>query len=251
MGQLYVDTIEPQSATALTVGESGQNTVLPGNDLRANVVQDAGGNAIFTSNGSGTLSGVNSGFGAAMVLVSSTTLGSDTADVVFTMNSDYDHYWFKFYNAAPATNTQELCFDCSEDGTTYSTYKTSTVLWNYYNSGGGNALQYPGGKLSNATGHQKIDWYGNNGASAINGVMGDFIIYNPSASGSGPSWPDFGGKKQFMSRTAGSYSYSNDTVKMTWVAGYLNTSNAITHIKFKMSAGDIMAGAVFKQFGMK
>ena len=43
MGQLYVDTIEPQSGTALTVGESGQNTVLAGNDLRANVLQDAGG----------------------------------------------------------------------------------------------------------------------------------------------------------------------------------------------------------------
>ena len=51
MGLLYVDTIEPQSGTALTVGESGQNTVLPGNDLRANVLQDAGGNAIFTSDG--------------------------------------------------------------------------------------------------------------------------------------------------------------------------------------------------------
>ena len=52
MGQLYVDQIDPQSGTSLTIGESGQNTVIPGNDIRANVVQDAGGNAIFTSNGS-------------------------------------------------------------------------------------------------------------------------------------------------------------------------------------------------------
>ena len=69
MGLLYVDTIEPQSGTALTVGESGQNTVLAGNDFRANVFQDAGGNAIFTSNGSGTLSSVDAAFGNAEVLL--------------------------------------------------------------------------------------------------------------------------------------------------------------------------------------
>ena len=76
MGTLYVDTLEPQSGTALTVGETGQNTVIVGNDIRANVLQDAGGNAIFTSNGSGVLSGVNSGFGSSMVLLSTTTISA-------------------------------------------------------------------------------------------------------------------------------------------------------------------------------
>ena len=243
MATLYVDQIDPQSGTALTVGESGQNTVLAGNDIRANVLQDAGGNAILTSDGSGNLSGVNASFGSAMVLVSSTTLGSDTASVIFTMSNAYTHYWFKFYNAAPASNSQELGFDCSDDnGSSYSTYKTSTTLWNYYNSGGSSALQYPGGKVSNAVGIQKIDWYGNSAANAADGVMGDLLIYNPGVAV---------GKKQFMSRTAGSYSYSNDTVKMTWAHGYMNTGNTVTHIKFYMSAGDILAGAIFKQFGMK
>ena len=83
MGLLYVDTIEPQSGTALTVGESGQNTVLPGNDLRANVLQDAGGNAIFTSDGSGNVTGVNSDIGAAMVLIQSQT-ASSSANIAFT-----------------------------------------------------------------------------------------------------------------------------------------------------------------------
>ena len=83
MGQLYVDTIEPQSGTSLTIGESGQNTVLAGNDIRANVLQDAGGNAILTSNGSGTLSGVNSGFGSAMSLLNTTTISSAVCSASF------------------------------------------------------------------------------------------------------------------------------------------------------------------------
>ena len=72
MAKLYVDTIEPEGATTnLAIGESGQDVILPGNDIRANVLQDAGGNAIFTSNGSGTLSGVSGGFGGAIALISS------------------------------------------------------------------------------------------------------------------------------------------------------------------------------------
>ncbi|MDP6772273.1 MAG: hypothetical protein QF704_16325, partial [Anaerolineales bacterium] len=68
---LKTNAIEPEGATTnLVIGESGQNTVISNNDLRANVLQDAGGNALFTSNGSGVLSGVNSGFGSAMVLLS-------------------------------------------------------------------------------------------------------------------------------------------------------------------------------------
>ena len=37
------------------------------------MLKDAGGNAIFTSNGSGVLSGLNSGFGSAQVLIDTTS----------------------------------------------------------------------------------------------------------------------------------------------------------------------------------
>ena len=71
---LKIDTIEPEAATTtLTVGESGQNTVIAGAGIKANVVKDAGANAIFTSNGSGSLSGLNSGLGGAWTLLQSQT----------------------------------------------------------------------------------------------------------------------------------------------------------------------------------
>ena len=75
MGTLYVDTLEPEGGTTtLTVGETGQNTVIGGNTIKFNTLQDAGGNAIFTSNGSGVLSSVNSSFGSDMNLILSQTV---------------------------------------------------------------------------------------------------------------------------------------------------------------------------------
>lgn len=106
MAKLYVDTIEPEGATTnLAIGESGQNIIVTGNDIRANVLQDAGGNAIFTSNGSGTLSGVNSGFGDALVLIATQT-ADDSASLSFTsgIDSTYDEYIFMYFNIQPATN---------------------------------------------------------------------------------------------------------------------------------------------------
>ena len=95
---LKIDTIEPEGATTtLTVGESGQNTVIAGAGIKANVLKDAGGNALFTSNGSGTLSGVNSGFGSAQALISTQTASTSTS-VSFTsgIDSTYKEYVFIF-----------------------------------------------------------------------------------------------------------------------------------------------------------
>ena len=39
--------LEPQSGTTLTVGETGQNTVVGGNTIKLNTLKDAGGNTII------------------------------------------------------------------------------------------------------------------------------------------------------------------------------------------------------------
>ena len=61
MAKLYVDTIEPEGATTnLAIGESRQDVIVTGNDIRANTVQDVGGGATadvyaaFTSTGAST-----------------------------------------------------------------------------------------------------------------------------------------------------------------------------------------------------
>ena len=95
---LKIDTIEPEGATTtLTVGESGQNTVIAGAGIKANVAKDAGGNALFTSDGSGTISGLNSGFGSAQTLIQTQTATAQ-ASIPFTsgITSTYKEYIFVF-----------------------------------------------------------------------------------------------------------------------------------------------------------
>ena len=99
---LNVNTIEPAGST-LTLGASG-DTVVATDSVNVNTVKDAGGNTLWVSNGSGTLSSVNSGLGDSLKLISSQT-ADDDASVSFTsgIDSSYKEYIFKFYNIAPAT----------------------------------------------------------------------------------------------------------------------------------------------------
>ena len=108
MAKLYVDTIEPEGATTnLAIGEAGQDVILPGNDIRANVLQDAGGNAILTSDGSGTLSGLNSGLGSPKVLLNE-AVASDVNTVQWLdlsyFTSTYKHYMIEIINYRSQNN---------------------------------------------------------------------------------------------------------------------------------------------------
>ena len=44
---IEVNTIEPQSGTTLTIGNSGQDVVVNADSIKNNVLKDAGGNAIM------------------------------------------------------------------------------------------------------------------------------------------------------------------------------------------------------------
>ena len=62
MSILRVATIEPEGATTtLTLGLSGDTVTSSADSIKANTFKDAGGNTLWTSDGSGTLSSVNSG----------------------------------------------------------------------------------------------------------------------------------------------------------------------------------------------
>jgi len=243
MGQLYVDAIEPQSATSLTIGESGQNTVLPGNDLRFNVIQDAGGNAIFTSNGSGTLSGVNSAFGSGMVLLNTTTISSSTAVVSFgstLITSTYNHYIFELYNIHPSADSNVLAVNFSSDnGSTWGEEKTTTYFraqQGENGSGGGVAYQ-TGSDLGNSTDWQPIAPDAGNDNDQSN--SGTLHLFNPSSTTT---------KKVFFSRTATDHAsqYANDG----YMDGYVEDLAAINAVGFKYTSGTIDAG-IIKLWGMK
>ena len=100
MSKVVTTTVLPDVAGgSVTLGGASDSVVVTGNDIRANVLQDAGGNAVLTSDGSGVLSGMNSGFGGALNLILSQT-ASNSASISFTtqLTSTYDIYVFKFIN---------------------------------------------------------------------------------------------------------------------------------------------------------
>ena len=241
MGQLYVDTIEPQSGTSLTIGESGQNTVLAGNDIRANVLQDAGGNAILTSNGSGTLSGVNSGFGSAMSVLSTTTVSSAVASVSFTsgIDSTYKQYMVTWWGVHGTTaDTDWLMQGSIDGGSNYNvTATTSAFVSLHYEDDSDASVSYSTGQ-DHAQQTTFINLAHAVGNGADESASGHLHLFNPSST-------TF--VKHFISRV-NSYHGSNYSIE-AYGAGYFNTTSAIDAIQFKMSSGNIDSG-VIKMYGL-
>ena len=97
MSKLRVGTIEPQSGTNLNLGASGDTVTVSSDSIKANTFKDAGGNTLWTSNGSGTVTSVNSGFAGGMVFISSQTAsGSATLSFTTGIDSTYNEYIFFF-----------------------------------------------------------------------------------------------------------------------------------------------------------
>ena len=244
MTTLKVNAIEPEGATTnLVIGESGQNTVISNNDIRANVLQDAGGNAVFTSNGSGVLSGVNSGFGSAMVLLSTQT-ASSSASISFTsgIDSTYGEYIFKFYNINPATDNVYFQFQVNAtDSTSYDETITSTQFaaghaeadnWNnlFYATGSdqaqGTAFQY----LSSGS--------GGIGNAADESAAGELHLFSPASTTY---------VKHFYAVMP--ENEKDNQLFTSYTGGYINTTTAIDDIQFKMSSGNF--DGTIKMWGVK
>ncbi len=239
---LKTNAIEPEGATTnMVVGESGQNTVISNNDLRANVLQDAGGNAVFTSNGSGVLSGVNSAFGSAMVLISSQT-ASSSASISFTsgITSSFGEYIFKFYTLHPSVDNVDFLFQVNASGESgYNETITSSSFRAEHNENDYAAYMayHPDSDQAQGTAYQNI--MQDTGADNDHGCAGELHLFNPASTTYA---------KLFYSRMTATS--AADEEKDHYRAGYINTTAAITQISFKMESGNIDAGKI-KMFGVK
>ena len=241
MAKLYVDTIEPEGATTnLAIGESGQDVILPGNDIRANVWQDAGGNAIFTSNGSGTLSGVNSSIGAPKVLLSSQTV-TNQASISFTsgIDSTYKEYIFYCIDINPATSGTELQFQVNAVGETgYNENFTASFFGADHTENNTSAgLSFDTGRsLYDSTAFQAITGGQSNDADACG--AGELHLYNPAST-------------TYVKNFWATFNSLNGAPESrnTFAAGYFNITAAIDDIQFKMSSGNF--DGTIKMYGVK
>ena len=239
MDKLNVNTIEPEGATTtLNVGISGKNVTITDN-LKANTLKDAGGNTIFTSDGSGNLSSVNSGFGSAQVLLSTQT-ADDDASISFTSGIDatYKEYVFEFIDINPATSQPMFTFQVNAvGGSGFDETITSTYFYAYHaEDDSAAAVVYVAGRdQAQGTAYQKIA--GDIGNGADENCVGELHLFNPSSTTY---------VKNFYSRTnVHTNAYSVDS----YVGGYINTTSAIDEISFAMSSGNF--DGVIKMYGIK
>ena len=236
MSKVVTTTLLPDVAGGtVTLGGTGDSVVATGNDIRTNALQDAGGNAVFTSNGSGVLSGVNSGLGGALNLLSTQT-ASGAANVSFTtqLTSTYDVYIFKFININPATDNAEFEFQA---GSGYNTTMTTTVFDAEHNeSGSSTSLSYKtGNDQAQDTSYQ---WIAKNvGSDADQNLGGELHLFNPSST--------IYVKHFYL--TVNSMTGS-DYTQNYFGAGYFNTTSALTQVNFKMSSGNF--DGIIKLYGI-
>ena len=241
MDTLYVNAIEPEGATTtLNVGISGKNVIITDN-LKANTLKDSGGNTLFTSDGSGNLSSVNSGFGSGIVLLNTQT-ASSSSSVSFTsgIDSTYKEYVFEFINIHPATDGEAFQFQVSTDGgSSYGVTTTDTYFRAYHTaSGGTSALGYLTGRdLAQSTDYITIGF--DIGSDAAQSASGELHLFNPSSTTY---------VKNYYART--SLQQNTDAAFDGYVGGYINSTSAINAIDFKMSSGNVDAGKI-KMYGIK
>ena len=239
MSRVYADTIEPRKPTQdITLGTTGETITLPGNDLRVNTFKDKGGNTLWTSDGSGNLSSVNSGLKGNLALVS-TQNPSGVASVGFTIDSTYDLYIFKLIDINPSADDTRITVNFSADGGSSFMTKTSTyfrVVHDVNNTSTGIAYD-TGDDLAQSTANQKL-CHGI-GSAADECGAGDLYLFAPTSTTYVKHW--FSTMNVYYPASGG---YSIEC----FTAGYCNTTTAINHVKYEISTG-VFDGTI-KMYGL-
>ena len=236
--KLNVNTIVPAGST-LTVGTSGGSVVMT-DDVKVNTVKDAGGNTLWVSNGSGVLSSVNSAFGGSLKLIQTQTV-TNTTNVDFTsgIDSTYKEYVFKFININPATDNVYFQFQCNINSA--NVVMTTTYFLAYKSEDGTQgAIGYgPSMDQAQTDGMQRLMNNMGNDADACG--AGELHLFNPSSTTYA---------KNFFA-TINNYDEGNTTPGRSWnagIAGILNTTTAITEVRFNMSSGNY--DGIIKMYGV-
>ena len=173
----------------------------------------------LTASSSGTLSFVNG-----------------TSDVVF--DSTYKEYLFTFKNIHPGTDEAHFQFQADTgSNTNYNQTITSTNFRAYHNEGGSAAgLSYvASGDQAQGTAFQNLTEDDVDGDDDV-GLVGTLRIFNPSST-------TF--VKHFLVETVTIKNSSGGPYNVhAFVAGYFNTTTALTTVQFKFNTGNIDAGDI-------
>ena len=181
----------------------------------------------------------------SMVLIKEQTISSGTGTVSFihgssdvVFDSTYPIYIFKWINTHHATGDRELVFQGTTDGSNFNVTMTSTYFYAYQFESDSNTLSYDTARdQAQGTEFQRLTLPVRTDSDAS--ASGEMFIFDPS---------DTTFVKHFISRSAGmgEDQYTQDVN----VAGYFNTTSAITGIQFKARTGNLDSGTI-KLYGIK
>ena len=228
MSEIKVKTIEPSTGTNLTLGASGDTIAVSSDSVKLDTWKDSGGNTLLQSDGAGTLSNVNSSFtGAGPQLILSQTADASSS-ISFTANIDstYDKYMFVFVNINPSNDVVFEFNGSIDGGSNYNVTKTSTFFRAAHEESAATAtVSYAvDSDLAQSTAYQDLVPQVSSGADENCG--GILYLFAPSSTTY---------VKQFYSRV--STQYASTYIMDSFMAGYFNTTSAITAMDFKMTSG--------------
>jgi hypothetical protein len=155
------------------------------------------------------------------------------------LDSTYPIYKFEFINIHPQTDQKKFMFQGTTDGINFNTTMTTTWFQAYHDEADSNTtLSYIAGEdQAQGTAFQSLcEDLGND---ADQNYCGELQIFNPSST-------TF--VKHFMAK--GNETYFSNYSNNAYVAGYFNTTSAITGLQFKMESGNIDSGKI-KLYGIK
>ena len=243
MSKLKTEIIQPTTGTTLTMGASGDTITVSGDSLQTNLYKDAGGNTLFQSDGSGTLSNVNSAIKGEgpQLITTATASSSSTLDFTSGIDSTYDHYMFIFVNIQPATDSVKWEVQFNAAGQTGWDEPLTTVAWYCQHweddsATSGPELTSSGTRLGNGTGYQCLGEDVGNGSDES--LSGEFHLWSPA---------DTTNVKMF-NWLINDYDQGNRS-QQRGGGGFINQSAAIDEVQFKFSSGNINAGKV-KMYGI-
>jgi len=167
-----------------------------------------------------------------MVFISSAT-ASASSSIEFTLG-DLKEYKFFFVNMHPQTNDVSFEFNFSTDsGSNYNVTKTSTYFRTFHDEADTSTglAYYTTQDLAQSTAFQNICSALSNDNDAS--VVGTMTLFNPSSTTYVKHWVS-----NFNFYHDANYTFNH------YIAGYANTTSALTNIKFQMSSGNIDDGKI-------
>ena len=152
---------------------------------------------------------------------------TDVASVEFTgIDNTYKVYVLKYALVNPVTDSANLQFQVTTDGTNYNKTMTTTTWRDRETDGGTTTYGYSTGEdMAQATDFQPIN--AGIGSDADESASGELFLMDPSGARN----------KHFLSTSCGNH--SSDAAQLVHMCGYVNTIDAVTGINLKMTSGNM------------